>query len=166
MCDAITMMIASTAMSVVGGIQQGQAAQDSANYNAALMRNQAAYEEVQARDAITRGEQDVRDVYKAGAQAQGSARAGFSANGLDLAFGSPLDLMLSNARNIEQDAMRTSENAKREADGISFGASQTRSKAKLTEMEGANAKKSAMIGSIGTVLSGGAEIYKYKASVG
>jgi len=150
MCDPGTLMGLSTAVSavgsVLGGIQQNQAAKA----NAKMLRQQAAYEEQQARDAIERGKEEIREVQKAGAQVQGAATAGFSANNVDLGFGSPLDFMLSNAANIEQDIMRTAENAKREADGISFGASQTRGRANIVEAEGRNALAS---GSVRTLLS-------------
>lgn len=163
MCDPVMMMIASTAVSAGSSIMQGKQQNAMAKANARMMREQAAYEDQQARDAIARGEEDIREIQKQGAQAQGAAKAGFAANGLDMGFGSPLDFMLSNAANIEQDVMRRAENAKREADGISFGASQTRGQANITRAEGRNAKKAGFIGGINSVLSGGAEIYKYKA---
>lgn len=163
MCDPVSLMIASTAVtagsSILGGIQQNQAAKA----NAAMLRQQAAFEDQQARDAVARGEEDIREIQKRGAQVQGAASAGFAANGLDLGFGSPLDFMLSNAANIEQDVMRRGENAKREADGISFGASQTRGRANVVRAEGKNALASGFIGGLSQTLSGGAQIYKYKS---
>ena len=165
MCEPTTLMMASMAVSaagaVMGGIQQNQAAKA----NARMMRQQAAYEDQQARDAIARGEEDIRAIQQRGANAQGAATAGFAANGLDMGFGSPLDFMLSNAANIEQDIMRTGENAKREADGISFGASQTRGQANITRAEGKNARTAGYIKGFNSVLSGGADIYKYKAGI-
>lgn len=166
MCEIGTLMAISTAVSVGGSIIQGIAQNNAAQANATMLRNQAAFEEQQARDTMARGEEDIREIQKQGSAVQGSAKAGFSANGIDLSFGSPLDLMLSNARNIEQDVMRTAENAKREADGISFGASQTRGRANVQIAEGRNAVSAAVVGGVGTALSGGAQIYKYKAGIG
>jgi hypothetical protein len=158
-------MIASTAMSAGGTIMAGNAAAESGNYNAAMLRQQAAYEETQVADAIVRGSENVREVQKAGAQVQGAGRASAATGNIDINFGSPLDVMLDNARNIELDVMRTSENARREADGIRFGAAQTRKQATLTQMEGKNTQAAARIGAVGTVLSGGASYYKYKAGL-
>lgn len=166
MCEPVSMMMAATAASVGGQLIAGKAASQSADFNAKMLRNQAAYEDQQARDAISRGAEDVREVYETGAALRGQARAGYSASNVDLSYGSPLDLMLSNARNIELDATRTGENARREAQGISFGASQMRQNARITKAEGRNAKSAAMIGSVGTVLTGGANIYKYRQSIG
>lgn len=165
MCEPTTLMMMSAGMSAVGSIMGGIQQNQAAKANAQMLQQQAAYEDQQARDAVARGEEDIREIQKRGAAAQGAASAGFAANGIDMGFGSPLDFMLSNAANIEQDIMRTSENAKREADGISFGASQTRGQANITRAEGKNARTAGYIGGINSVLSGGAEIYKYKAIV-
>lgn len=166
MCDPVTaLMAAGTAISTVGTLQAGSAAATSSNYNAQLMEQQAEYEQKQADDAIVRGSERVREIQRRGAQTQGTGRAAASAGNVDINFGSPLDILLDNARNIETDVMRTQENARREAEGLDFQAQQTRSGATLTRLEGQQRKAASRTQAFGQVLSGGAQIYKYRASV-
>lgn len=166
MCDPVSaLMAAGTAVSAIGTLRAGDAAQNTANFNAYQLTQEAAYADQQAADTLARSEEDIREIQKAGSRVRGAAVASASASNIDASFGSPLDMILDNARNVETDVMRTAENARREADDIRFGASQTRGRAAITRMEGQQQKAASRMSAVGNVLSGGAGIYRYRASV-
>lgn len=84
-------MAAAAAVSAVGAVQQGQAASDAANYNATIARQNAdaANQQAQAADVMLKRRQE---------QQMGAALASYGAAGVDLAGGSPSDVLAENAR--------------------------------------------------------------------
>ena len=93
MCDPVTLTIAATAVATVstvfGGIQQAQ----MHRYEAGIAQNNAVYAERQATDAETRGQKDQADLARRVAAVRGEQEAAFAAEGVDLGFGSALDVV-------------------------------------------------------------------------
>lgn len=90
-----TTQIAATAMQVVGSIQQGRAAQQSSNYNAAIaVRNEGI-----ARD---QAQADAAASSRAANSHMGAMRAAYGASGVTM-DGSPLDVLESSATLAELD---------------------------------------------------------------
>lgn len=167
MCDPVSLLLgASAATSAVGAVMSAKAGAEASQANSQYMQEQAAYEETQAQDAVARGEEAVRDVQKAGARVQGAAQAGFASNNIDATFGSPLDIINDNARNIELDSIRVADNAGREAEGYRFQASQSRRQSSIYQMEARHTRTAGTIGAIGAVLTGGSSIARYQAGIG
>jgi len=79
--------------SAVGAMQQAQAQQDQANYNAAVASNNAKLAEYQAQDAQQRGDIETQKVSREAAQLKGAQRATLAARGLSLGEGTPLSLL-------------------------------------------------------------------------
>lgn len=90
--------LAGTALSAAGAISQGQAAQDVANYNAQVARNNATAE--QQRAAYEAG--ITRDRVR-GIMAQ--QRAGFASAGLDPRQGTPVTVLGDTAKQGELDVL-------------------------------------------------------------
>src|SRR4051812_47954185 len=111
MCEPATLAIASmaltaagTGMSVMGQMNQQAAAGAQQNYMAQMSRQRQAVAEMQARDAVQRGqvaEQKQRDLT---GQRIGTQQAALAAQGTDLE-GSPTDILGDTARAGEQDAL-------------------------------------------------------------
>ena len=78
----ITLAIASTAMSVVGAVQQANAQKAQAEYNAAVARNNAIIAEQNAQDVEQRGDVALAQRRQALNQTIGSARAAIAGSGL------------------------------------------------------------------------------------
>ena len=73
--------------------------------------------ETSAEDAISRGEVTAGQVEKQGKLVGGAQRAGYAAGGVDVGYGSAVDVQAETAENIAIDAMTIRQNAHREAMG-------------------------------------------------
>jgi hypothetical protein len=164
MCGVPALMIASTIASVGGTLMAGNAAAAAANYNAQIGQQNALFAEERARDALERGKLEEERVRREGTLVRKGQEARYGAAGIDIGFGSPLDAIISSATQAELDALTVRENANREAEDFEKEAWSYRAGAELSKAEGKWAKKSALISGVGSALSGGAEVYKWKAS--
>lgn len=166
MCDPITaMMVAGSAIGAYGQIQAGNAASAAANYQAQVATMNAGFAEKRAQDALMRGQEEEERVRREGGQLQGQQTAQMAAAGVDLSFGSPLDVLIDTSMGIELDAMRTRRNAALEAEDFDRQAWNYRADAGMSRAEGKNAKTAGYIGAAGSILSGGAKAATYRASI-
>lgn len=127
------MQIAGTVAGAYGAYNQSKAAKKSGEVQAAVARNNAAYSESQARDAIRRGQVTENDVRRRTAQLEGSQRARLAANGIDLGEGSALNILLDTEYFGENDALNVRDNASSEAGWFRTQASKQRSNADLLQ---------------------------------
>ncbi len=147
MCDLLTgMMIlggVSSLVSASGAIQEGEAAQEAAEYNAEVMRQsaQASREKAEYDETIHRDK--VRRLLS-------SQRASYGAAGVDMA-GSPLLVLEDTAAQGELDAK-----------AIRYGgeveARQKLSQAEIYEQQGKNARREGYAKAGSSLLSGGASV--------
>ena len=113
MCDPVSMMaltVASGGMKAIGAYQSTKAARDAYNYNAAV-------HDLQAQDALNRGEESLQRHYMQASQFKGKQRAALAANGVDLTYGSALDILTGTDMMARYDADIIKQNAEREALG-------------------------------------------------
>lgn len=82
MCFTVALAALSTAVSVVGAIQQANAQKAQAEYNAAVARNNAIIAEQNAQDVEDRGDIALAQRRQALNQTIGSARAAIAGSGL------------------------------------------------------------------------------------
>lgn len=134
------MMALSTGVSVVGQLQQGQAARQSANAEARAAENLAA----QNRDAAM---QEAGRIRKAGDRTRGAARAQLAASGIDVNSGTAVTIDGDIAANSESDAYNTLLTGERKSTSLQDSASIARSR-------GRNAVSSSMLGAVSTGLQG------------
>ncbi len=146
--------VAATAVSAYGAIQQGQAAQNQADYQAAVDRNNQQVAEWQAADALDRGAEAERQHRTRVQQVLGSQRAAMASNGLDLSSGSPLDILSDTAMFGELDALTIRSNAEREAYGHRVRSQDFAASAQLAQMRGSSAATAGMVGAGSTLLTG------------
>ena len=146
---------ASTGMSVLGAIQQGQAAQAQANYQAKVQENNATAARMQAADAIERGKLEENNQRKQVARMLGAQRAGIAGSGFELGDETSQDILGDTAAMGELDARMIRTNAAREAWGYEYQASNEMAGAAITRARGENARI-ASYWSAGTDLLGGA----------
>lgn len=100
--------LASTGISTMSAINQGEAAQQVANNNAKMA-------EYAAQDAQRRGEQDAQAIQRRGAALQSSQRVSLAAKGLDLDYGTAADLQDQTDFFTRSDTVTARENAARES---------------------------------------------------
>jgi hypothetical protein len=129
------------------------------------MRN-AEFADRRALDALMRGQEEEQRVRAEGAQVKAKQTVGMAAAGLDLSFGSPLDVLVDTSVGIELDAMRTKRNAALEAEDFDRQGWSYRAQAGLDRSEASAARTGGMIGAVGTVLGGAAKVGQYRVSIG
>lgn len=113
----------------VGAYNQAKAEQASLRAEAQVQVNNAQLSEWQAEDAIERGNMSANEVILRGAQIKGSQRAAFAANGVDLGYGSALQVISDTDYLTAIDATQVQQNASREAWGYRMQAQQATDRA-------------------------------------
>lgn len=109
MCEpATTALLISTALSAGTAVYQGQEQQKAANVQAKSAEAQGEYERKQAEaDAATEkqaAEIRASKIREAGRAQRASVRAGAAASGMDVGFGTAVDLQTTVTEQAEQDA--------------------------------------------------------------
>jgi hypothetical protein len=133
--------VASTAVSAVGAIQQGKAAQASAKFNADMMSRNA---QIARQQAAAEEEKHRRLTY----MRQGAARAAYGASGVSIE-GSPLDILEQSAAQEELDALNIRYRGE-------IGAQSAEGQADLSLMRGESAMSAGYMGAGSSILLGAA----------
>jgi len=157
----VPLLVASTALQVVGAIQQGRAAQTQANAQAQANQYNAKVREMQAgieRQQAGRREEQVR---RRARQVLGEQRAGLAQAGIGF-MGSALDLTEESATRAEMDALTTRYEGELAAKGLLADAEAERYEARVNRMAGRNAMTGAYLSAGSAILSGSARTSYYK----
>jgi len=156
--------IGGTALSVVGGIQQGNAASAAAGYNAKIAAQNAELQRQNAAFAGAQGEQNV-----AAAQMENKARlaaieAEQGASGVDVGSKSFSDVRQSTSKLGMLNALNIRSEAARKAYGFQTDAANYEAQGKLIKAQGKAAKTAGYINAGATILGGaGKAADSYKA---
>ena len=140
-----------TIMRMQGQAQQAQAMQASANYQAAVARNNQMIANFQAQDALERGKIAARRSRMATAQMKGRQRTAQAGMGVIVDEDSSLDLLGDTAELGMLDELGIQANAEREAFQLRSRAQNFGNEAALLNLRVANAPSS---GALGTAVSG------------
>lgn len=108
MCSPVAFMAAAAGANAIGTYQQSRNAKAVANYNAGVA-------EIQAQDAIVRGDEEAARVRRQSQQMVGAQRTAFASKGVDLGAGSVADVIDQTDFFGEIDRATTRDNAQREA---------------------------------------------------
>lgn len=154
---ALVTAVAGTAFSVVGAIQQGNAAKKQGEYNAQVANNNAILAERQAADAEARGRTEERQKRLDSSRLEGEQRATMSANNVVLGSGSAADVLEFTAGQNELEALNIRSAAERQAVGFRSEANNYRASAGLSLAEGRNAKTASFYKAGGSLLSGASQ---------
>lgn len=161
MCEPTTLMmiglaasVGSSVMGAIGQIQQAKAQNEAYQYNAKIDRLNAKIADRKAKDALERGKLEEQRQRAQNAQLQGEQQAAMAANGVDLTFGSPLDVMIGSAMEGEIDALTLRANAAREERDYRQQAVNYLENSKFNKRAGKSALTAGYLGAAGTVLGG------------
>lgn len=161
MCDLVTgLAIAGTVIGGASALYQADATSKASKYNAEVAEMNATLSERRAKDAEERGRKEEQAKRLEIASLQGRQRAAMAANGVDLAFGSPLDTLLNTAYLGELDALTIRRNAAHEAYDYRVDAVNGRADASLSRASASNAMTAGYLDAAGTVLGGASSSYK------
>jgi hypothetical protein len=169
MAAAIPYVIAGAATAVQANAQRkaGQAAQAQGEYEGGILDRNAGVYDLQATDAISRGAEASARQRQAVRRMTGSQRVALAAQGIDIGSGSAADVQANTAYVGELDALTIENNARREAWGFQTQATNARAQAGLARTAGRTAAASGTNAAVGTLLTGGAQIYDiYKRGKG
>ncbi len=147
--------LAMAGVQMAGGIlqagaikQQGKYAEQQANFNARMA-------DLQAEDAIRRGDKTASDVRKRGSQVRGSQRAALAGQGVDVGFGSAMDLQDETTYLTNLDVLDAKNNAWRESFGYRVQATNYRLEGKYAmALARQNAKMTILNAGLGAAQTG------------
>lgn len=141
-------------VSGVGTIVAGNAAAKAANYNAAVQRENAQLADRQAKNVLDAGTREEQKQKAQTSQLMSKQQAAQAANGVDVSFGSPLDLMVDTAKQGAVDALTIRTNAYRNYDDTRNQAVGYRNQGALYDMQAKNSRTAGMLNGFGSVLTG------------
>ena len=166
MCDiTMALMATSIAVGAAGSMYQADAQAKAAKYQAQVNEQNAILAQRRAKDAMDRGQIEEARKKEEGSKLESLQKASFAAANIDMSYGSPLDVITSTAAEAQLQAATIRANAEREAEDYEQQGYNSRSSAGMNRARAKNAKTAGMIGTAGTVLSGGAGVFKYRASL-
>lgn len=141
---AALMAASGAAVSAVGAIRQGQAASNAANFNAALAKQNVDVAEGQS---VAASDMQQRDA----ARRIGAATAAYGASGVQMADGSPADVLSDSARQATLDNLTLKYNYKLK--GLGYQA-----QASLDSANAENSRTASYFNAAGSMLSGGSKV--------
>lgn len=167
MCDPVTIAvttIAATAITAGGQIYAASAASQQHKYEAAVATENRKHELAARDDARRRGEMEQMRHWRRVSQLQGQQRAEMGALGLDLGFGSALDIQDETLAMGFEDSQIINENVAQEVKGYEIRAANYANQAKASKYAAKTAKTAGYIGAAGTILGGASQAARGFAS--
>lgn len=170
---AIGMIVAGAATKAVGDWRSGGAAMRAGEGRAEVAEDEAqiaefnaAVADLQAKDAIERGAEEESRFRSGVRDLVGKQRTGYASAGIDVGYGSAVDVQADAAFLGELDARTIRTNAMREAWGYQVQGSDLRRRAEIARKEGVQAleagraaRSAARIGAIGGLIGAGGSLY-------
>lgn len=141
---AAILAITGSTMQAIGAIQQGTAAKNAGDFNAAILNQNAVTERQMAGEREEAQRRTARRVL-------GSQRAALAQSGIGL-DGSAADVMQQSAANAELDALTTRYEGELRSRGME-------TQARLERYQGKAAKKASYFEAAGSILSGSGQAY-------
>lgn len=152
--SATTALMGVSALSSIGTAFAQSSAQKSAGiYQQSVYESNQRLAEIQAKDAITRGDTEARKSLQNTRVLIGAQRAAMAAQGLNLEDGSALDIQQETAGIGAMDALDIKNNAWREAWGYKVQANQSSQQAKFASITARSQSRN-------TLLTGGLSVAK------
>jgi hypothetical protein len=148
---------------ITGAYTQAEATKMQAKYAQQQGEANARMMELEAQDAIDRGDKESQTMRKKANLLQGKQRASMAAQGISLDSGSAQDILQETGEMGVEDAMTIKNNAYREAWGLRSQASNARSEGRMTRMGAKYEARSTLLTGGLQAAAYGAEAYgKYK----
>lgn len=146
--------VAGTALGVVGSYQQGKATEAQYNYQAQVNRQNAEIAKDNAAMERQTGLEEARRQRIATLQAIGEQRVGLAANGVDVNYGSSLDIIEDTAALGELDALMLQTEAERRAINYEIQANNFTNQANMDSFAAINARRAGTMNAWGAAAEG------------
>lgn len=158
--------VVGAAMSAYGAYRQGQAQQEQADYQSAVMDRNAKVAAMQAEDRQRTGQIEEKQMRLKNEQMIGQAKSDLSNSGVQVGTGSSLDVVSDAAAWGEWDVQQHRWNVAKDIWGINNQAANYSAQSGLYKMSGANAAEAGMWGAGTSLISGAGTVadkwYTYK----
>lgn len=148
--------IAATLSNAFGAYRKSAGEQQGFQFQSQVSRTNAGLAELQASDALLRGQLNEQTIRLRTAQVGGTQRASLAARGIDLGEGSALNILTDTNFMGERDALLARDNANKEAWGFRTQAANYRSNADL--MDWRAGQESPESAAFGTLLTGAGRV--------
>ncbi len=141
---------------------KSQALKAQGKYTQQMDEANARIADLNATDSINRGNVKADQTFQKGTDIQGSQRAGFAGQGVDVNSGTAADLQDETGKNATLDAMTVRSNAWREAWGFKTNAIDDRAKGRLARLGADNESRNTLItGGLDTARDVTSGLYKF-----
>ena len=154
MCEPTTIMLGMAAVSVVGGLAEADAQQESGRFNRVAAQNAALVARQNAGRAGEVGAERVADLAQEGAQVRGRATTAMAANGVVVGDGSALDLTADIDTRVRRNIGRTRQDTVRRQAGFISQAGDLETQGAFAEARGNAAAQATLINTGASVASG------------
>lgn len=162
---AAPLLIASTVLTAGSQIMSGIAQQGQANYAAGVANRNAGIAANQAKDAEANTQIEARRRYRESSQALGAQQAALAANGVDINFGTAVDLQRDSRMFAAEDVGQIYKAGSERAKGFDNEAWNYRAEARAQKAKGKGALIEGLFGAAGTALGGASQVAKMKKGV-
>lgn len=157
------LLIASTAISAGGQILSGISQNNQARYAATIADRNAVIASNQAKDAEANTQLEAQRRYRQSAQALGAQQAALAANGVDINFGTAVDLQRDSRMFAAEDVGQIYKAGNERAKGFDNEAWNYRAEGRAKRAQGSGALMEGLFGAAGTALGGASQLAKYRA---
>lgn len=161
MPTATSLMLLSQGMGAVNSVGQGVGGYLSSSGERNLYRQDAAFAEMQAQDAMKRGDYEAMRLLSDARRLAGQQKVGFAASGVKSGVGSAAKTVEDTATLAAMDAAMLKNNAAREAFGYKTKAIDSRLRASLARQQGRSSLTQGILGAGKAGLYGGALYNNY-----
>lgn len=159
MCEPTTaLLIASTAMSSIGAVTAGIGQAQQYRYQAQIADQNARLANEQARDSIGNTNLEAQRRYRELAQMKGAQTAAMAANGVDLNFGSPVDIQKDTAMIGAEDIGQIYKGGNERTRGFDINAFNYQSEASANRARASGALMKGAFDGLSTALGGASQV--------
>lgn len=155
---AVPLLIASTAVAVVGALESGAAAKNAADYQSAVANNNAQIAKQNADYALQAGQVSAENQSRKGAAQIGHIKTAQAASGVNVNSGSALEVQAGQRETNQLDTETVLNNAQLHAYGYRTQATNFEAEAKLDTMKGEQAQEASYFKAGSDILSGASGI--------
>lgn len=155
---ALPLMVASTVISSAGAVMSGIGQAQQARYQAGIADQNAHIAEGQAHDAILNTNLEAQRRAREIGQTKGAQEAAMAANGVDLNFGSAVDVQKDTAMIGAEDLAQIYKGGNEQTKGFEINAFNYRSQAAADRAKAKSAMLQGIMGGLSTALGGASQI--------
>jgi hypothetical protein len=157
MCDPVTLGIAATVVSTAGAVTSGIGQAQQYRYQAQIADQNARLANDQARDSIENTNLEARQRSRQIAQTKGAQIAAMAANGLDLNFGSAIDIQKDTAMIGAEDIAQIYKGGNERTRGFDINAFNYKSDASANRAKASGALMKGIFDGLSTALGGASQ---------